>query len=168
MPYDFNSHLWQDKEEKFYSDNQFHPIKQRGPHCVSTVLAMLAGTDPEQFQGVVNTQDPVSWSDSLQKWGMKFAYCPTDVRKLRFYMTELIELNDLFTLSYYTTLDKDVILGEPNEKGWICGSHIVILHRDKILDPATGMTTNAQEHRCNDFHAKRVFRVVPANYQRGL
>lgn len=168
MPYDRNSHLWPDPKERFFSEHEVRVIRQTGPHCVSTSLAILTGAKPEQFQGVVNKQDPISWSDKIKQWGMQFAYCPTDARKLRFYIPELIELDDLFTLSYYTALDGHTILGDPNHNGWVCGSHIVVMHRDKILDPAGGTVTDATEHHCNNCHTKRVFRVVPAGYRRSL
>ncbi|CAF5168391.1 unnamed protein product, partial [Rotaria magnacalcarata] len=35
---------------------------------------------PEDFQGNLNTQDPVSWSAALKPYGMKLAYCPHDAR----------------------------------------------------------------------------------------
>ena len=101
MPYDAISPLWPQSNESFFRDSTFRLIRQSGPHCVSTVLAMLTGTSPETFQGRINTQDPVSWSEALRQWGMKLAYCPADVRKLKYYMKELVALDDLFTLSYY-------------------------------------------------------------------
>ena len=168
MPYDAISPLWPQSNEPFFRDRTFEPIRQSGPHCVSTVLAMLTGTSPETFQGKINTQDPVSWSEALRQWGMKLAYCPADVRKLKYYMKELVALDDLFTLSYYTTNDPSAILGKPDSRGWITGSHIVILHRSKILDPQSGRETEAFEHECNKYHTKRIFRVVPADHSRGL
>jgi len=167
-PYDMNSGLWPTLKECFFREREFRVIRQEGDRCVSTSLAILAGGKPEHFCDVINTQDPVSWSKSLQASGMQFAYCPTDARKLQFYIPELIELDDLFTLSYYTRTDPDTILKDPNDKGWVCGSHIVVMHRDKILDPATGAVTEAKKHHCNNYHTKRVFRVVPAGYQRSL
>jgi len=168
MPYDMSCQLWPNRDESFFQELKLQPVKQTGPHCVSTSLAILTRSTPEQFQGIVNTQDPVSWSNSLKEWGMKLAYCPTDVRKLQYYIPELIELDDLFTLSYYTTLDENTILGDPYHNGWICGSHIVVMHRDKILDPLRGTVTSASVHSCNEHHTKRVFRVVPVDYYRGL
>lgn len=168
MPYDMNSQLWPNLHEVFFRDRELRVIRQTGPHCVSTSLAILTGATPEEFQGTVNTQDPTSWSDKIKEWGIQFAYCPTDARKLRFYLPELLERDDLFTLSYYTTLEADRLLGDPNERGWICGSHIVVMHRDKILDPASGMVVKANDHQCNDYHTKRIFRVVPAGYKRSL
>jgi hypothetical protein len=126
----------------------------------------MTGTDPSEFQGIVNTQDPISWSDKIRDWGMQLAYCPTDARNLRFYIPELIELDDLFTLSYYT--NGNAILGDPNDSGWVCGSHIVVMHRDRILDPATGTVVMASDHDCNEYHTKRIFRVVPTSYHRRL
>jgi hypothetical protein len=99
---------------------------------------------------------------TLQPYGMKLAYCPMDVRKLKFYM------DDLFTLSYYTSLDSEDILGDPDSKGWVTGYHIVILHRDKILDPAAGTAIPARGHYCNNYHTKRIFRIVSSNHIRGL
>jgi len=168
MPYDHHSPLWPDPRENFFRDITVTPIRQHGPHCVSTTLAMLSGATPEDFQGKVNTQDPVSWSESLVPFGRKLAYCSTDVRKMRFYLPELIRLDDLFTLSFYTKLDPDVILGDPDESGWVCGSHIIVMHRDRIYDPATGRAVPADEHRCGAYHTKRIFRVVPADHARGL
>jgi hypothetical protein len=83
-------------------------------------------------------------------------------------MDELVRIDDLFTLSYYSSLDPKEILGEPNDRGWVTGSHIVILHRRAVLDPALGLSTDAFAHPCNDHHTKRVFRVVPADHARGL
>ncbi len=168
MPYDNNSHLWTNNTDVFFRNIKLFPQLQSGPHCVSTSLAILTSRSPEEFQGIVNTQDPLSWSDKIQEWGMKFAYCPTDTRKIKYYIREIIEIDDLFTLSYYTTTDKDEILSDPNENGWITGSHIVVLHRDMIYDPAQGNVVNAIDHHCNNYYTKRIFRVVPLDYRRGL
>lgn len=100
--------------------------------------------------------------------GYETCLLPTDVRKLKHYIKELVALDDLFTLSYYTTLEPDVILGEPDSRGWVTGSHIVILHRDKILDPQSGTETDALKHESNDYHTKRISRVVPVGHPRGL
>lgn len=168
MPFDTKCHLWPNNTEHFFQDAELIPLMQTGPHCVSTVLGILTCNRPQVFQGNINTQDPYSWSIALKKYGMKLAYCPADVRKIKFYMQELMELDDLFTLSYYTSNDKNVVLGDPSDHGWICSSHIVVLHRDKIIDPQTGIENNAKDHGCNNFHTKRIFRVVPLDYGRGL
>ncbi len=168
MAYNYNSCLWNNKKEQFFREREIKPVRQSGPHCVSTSLAILTGEKPEDFQDKINTQDPLSWSDALKNYDMKMAYCPFDARKLKFYIDELIELDDLFTLSYYTTQDSSKILSDPDEKGWVCGSHIVILHRDKIYDPAQGNVSAAKTHKCMKYHTKRIFRVVPDDYKRGL
>lgn len=172
MSYDKASNLWPNKSASFFRSLSINPLLQDGPTCVSTVLAMLSGQTPRFFQGKINTQDPVSWSAALAEFGMKLAYCPTDVRRLKFYLEELKELDDLFTLSYYspnTDLpEKDAILKDPDDKGWICSSHIVILHRDKIIDPQFGKAVEASEHHCGERFTKRIFRVVPVDCARGL
>ena len=161
MPYDLNSTLWPNREDVFFRDHAFIPQRQTGPHCVSTTLAMLTGTSPETFQGTVNTQDPRSWSAALAPWDMQLAYCPTDARKLKFYLEDLLSVDDLFTLSYYTSHSAEEILADPDPSGWVCGSHIVVLHRDKTIDPASGKVTYAWDHACMGFHTKRIFRVTP-------
>ena len=168
MPYNAASSLWSREDKPFFRDRNFRSVRQKGPHCVSTVLCILTGEDPENFQGKINTQDPVSWSEVLGQWGMKLAYCPSDARKLKHYIEELVNFDDLFTLSYYTTLDHDKILGEPDSRGWVTGSHIVVLHRDTILDPASGSEFDVLNHGCIEHHTKRIFRVVPADHARGL
>jgi len=128
---------------------------------------MLTAQTPATFQGKMNTQDRVSWSTALSEFGMKLAYCPTDVRKLRFYLPELLRLDDLFTLSYYSPCDES-ILDDPNDEGWVCGSHIVILHRSQVIDPASGRSVEVNAHHCGDHFTKRIFRVVPVDCPRGL
>jgi hypothetical protein len=84
------------------------------------------------------------------------------------YLDDLLALDDLFTLSYYSPSDPEAICADPNENGWICGSHIVLLHRDQILDPASGVRTSARDHKGRGRFTKRIFRVVPAQHLRGL
>ncbi len=116
----------------------------------------------------MNTQDPASWSEALKPYGMKLAYCPMDARRLKFYLPELLALDDLFTLSYYSPADGSEILKDPNGNGWVCGSHIVLLHRSLIYDPARGDCLEAERHPCGEKFTKRIFRVVPAGHPRGL
>jgi hypothetical protein len=135
---------------------------------VATCLAILSGADPGDFDGKINTQDPVSWSDALAPFGMKLAYVPTDVRKLRFYIEELVGYDDLFVLGFYLAQDPAALLQDPREDGWLCGSHLVVLHRDRILDPLEGTSVPAMDYCGLRCHTKRVFRVVPAGHRRGL
>ena len=167
-PFDAASHLWPATGEAYFRADHFEAQRQIGGRCVSTTLAMLTGQRPEDLHAAINTQDPVSWSLALSAQGMKLAYCPTDARKLRHYMDELVRLDDLFTLSYYTTQDPQHILADPDDAGWVTGSHIVLLHRDTILDPASGRASPAREHQSNGYHTKRIFRVVPVDHPRGL
>lgn len=171
MPYNTSTRLWNGIENHF-SNLQISPILQEEPHCVSTTLSMLTGgVSPIVFQQRINTQDPASWSEALKPFGLKLAYCPHDIRKLKYYQKELLNLNDLFTLSYYTSksfLGFNRILRPPNESGWICGSHILILHKDSIYDPALGLKVPAREHKCWNFYTKRIFRVLPVSHHRGL
>ena len=166
---DRDTPVWAAKEEEHYfRDLVIEPLDQRGPTCVSTCLAMLTGRRPEDFQGNINTQDPVSWSAALQPYGMKLAYFPHDARKFKFYIEELIALDDLFVLSFYTTRNPNQILADPDSTGFVTQSHFILLHRDKIFDSAGYGCTPACEHRCLEHHTKRIFRVLPATHARGL
>jgi hypothetical protein len=169
MPYNSSSSLWPNKTDSFFRHRPITPLEQTGPHCVSTALAMLSGESPERFQGVVNTQDPVSWSEALKQYGLKLAYCPSDLRRIRFYLPELEALNDLFTLSYYTPEDPSELFRDPDpETGWVCGSHIVLMQGAEIIDPAWGTRMPAKNFRHIDRYVKRIFRVVPCGHARSL
>ncbi|MFZ5449635.1 MAG: hypothetical protein ACOZFS_13465 [Thermodesulfobacteriota bacterium] len=172
MDSDFFCNLWPNKKEHFYRDKVIEPFAQSGLTCVCATLGSLTGKGPEYFldlqrEGKLNTQDPVSWSETLKPFGMKLAYLPFDTRKLRFYMDELVSLDDLFLLSYYSGMSLD-ILRDPDENGWVCESHVVILHRDRIIDPQRGESYYALDHWCKGFHTKRLFRVLPLKHPRGL
>lgn len=129
---------------------------------------MLTGREPEVIRPVINTHDPVGWSDYLRGHGMKLAFFPTNCRRPLHYLDDLLTLDDLFTLSYYSPTGLDAICADPNEKGWVCGSHIVLQHRNQILDPATGTSSAAREHQGMNRFTKRIFLVVPSNHPRAL
>lgn len=171
MAFNSNCSLWNVEEGQYFSNWKIDPLKQKGPHCTSTVLSMLTGSNgqtPEYFQERINTQDPVTWSKELIPFGLKLAYCPTDIRKVKYYVDEILKISDLFTVSYYKPKTDNQFLNDPDETGWVCGSHIVICHQDTIIDPATGITMKANVHPFLEFHTKRIFRVVPAEHLRGL
>ena len=167
--------LWRDiSNGPFFRSMVFKHRQQMGPTCVSNVLAMLTNQRPEAFQkpkNDVNTQCPVSWSDSLRPYNMKFAYCSVDCRRLKHYISELRELADLFVVSYYTG-ESDVfperITADPDSHGDIVGSHIVILHTDKIYDSAKYHGDGIDVAEYGEKFVKRIFRVVPLDYHRGL
>lgn len=168
MPFNTTNSLWPSDDGPFFSTLKMTTQKQSGPHCVATVLGMLSHNSPEHFFPIINTQDPVSWSVGLHPSGMKLAYCPVDIRKLKWYASELIAHNDLFILSYYTSLDSSKICADPDEHGWVTGSHVVILHGSTIHDTSKGKSITAVKHPCMEHHTKRIFRVVPFSHSRGL
>ena len=166
---DRDTPLWPANDgEHYFRDLTIQRLSQRGPTCVSNCLAMLTGRRPEDFQGNLNTQDPVSWSAALKPYGMKLAYCPHDARKLKFYIEELIALDDLFALSFYTTYNPEEILGDPDSTGFVTQSHLILLHRDKIYDSGGYRRPAARDHYCLEHHTKRIFRVLPDTHVRGL
>jgi len=168
MLYNYKSFLWQKKDESFYRDLHLNPKLQIGPRCVANTLATITNKSVADFEEKINTQDPASWSIALEKYGMKLAYCPTDVRKMKYYISELLLLDDLFTISYYSPRNPEMIFKDPSENGWICGSHIVVLHRNKIYDSATGLICLAENHDSMNSYIKRIFRVIPLSHSRGL
>jgi len=177
LPFESNkaSKLWNTEKYggPFYRDTiELTCTQQIRKACVSTCLGILTNTDPAQFQHpdgprAVNTQDPVEWSEALKGLGMQLAFLPIDCRRLRYYLPELLELDDLFTISYYTG-DRKQLTSNPDKDGWVCGSHIVVLHRAMIYDPMGTEPVPVHEHHLGDMFCKRLFRVVPAGHTRGL
>lgn len=166
---DRNTPVWPADDKKYYFRHlALEPLCQMGPTCVSNCLATITGNRPEDFQGNINTQDPVSWSAALQPYGMKLAYCPHDMRKLKFYIEELIALDDLFLLSFYSARNPKEILADADSTGYVTQSHLIVLHRDKIYDSAKFRCEAARDHRCVNYHTKRIFRVLPATHARGV
>lgn len=169
MEYDLASSLWSDPTPHHY----FHHLAltqdiQSCANCVATGLSVLTTESPENIRPKINTQDPVSWSQYLQSKGLKLAYCPTDIRRLHYYVEELLRLDDLFTISTYTPLNPNRIAAYPDSNGWVCGSHFVILHRDRVYDSLHPKPIPLASYASSIRFVKRIFRVLPANHPRGL
>ena len=167
MDYNKSCKLWPYGKERYFADKKIKPQRQVGGTCVSTCLGMLTDVEVKEIvtlvgKGKLNTQDPRSWSRWLSHHGMRLAYLPTDCRKLRFYMDELMDTDDLFTLSIYTG-GPDDILKDPDSEDWVSGSHIVLLDGKTIYDPMNGSASLARGHEYGESHTKRIFRVVPAD-----
>ena len=167
MFYKKNNQLWPDKNEQYFSEKNITPICQKRAHCIPTLLAMLTDMQPKYFHKRVNKEDPLSWSKTLEPFDMKLAFCSFDIRKIKFYIDELIEINDLFLLSYYDPIGH-IILYDPDQDGWICGSHVVILYQNTVFDPIYGTVTLLKDHECIEHHTKWIFRVIPKDHKRGL
>jgi hypothetical protein len=167
--FDAHSACWSppEAEPHFRHLRPTHRV-QIGGSCVSTGLSLLTGEEPVAVRAQLNTQDPVSWSRYLQRYGMKLAYCPTDLRRLRHYADELLAHDDLFTISTYSSTNPLDIGAEPDGSGWICGSHFVVLHRDTVYDTRFAHPVALRDYDDLDRYVKRLFRVVPASHARGL
>jgi len=170
MPeFDHSSVLWPARTlEKYFSTLRIEHRIQIGGTCVSTGLSLLTGEAPETVRSEINTQDPVSWSQYLCKHEMKLAYCPTDLRRLKFYIPEMLEIDDLFAIGIYSPDRATVIGRDPDENGWICGSHFILMHRDRIFDTARDAPVNATNYSRLESYVKRIFRVLPLRHSRGL
>lgn len=156
----------------FFDHLELDHIKQIGPTCVPTTLAMLArstGADvkPEDFMSIINSQSPHSWSKALEQYGMQLAYCNNDLRRLEYYIDELVQHDDLFLLCFYS---QDPPF-DPDINGKLCTAHIVTLHKDVIIDTAK---TGSQGKIVANYYprlarqTKRIFRVVPVGHPRCL
>ena len=111
--------------------------KQIGPSCVATTLAMIARATGEEatvasFKEATNSQSPHSRSNALKPNGLQLAYCNHDLRRIEHYIDELVALDDLFLVSFYSVDPPS----DPDENGKLCTAHIVTLHKDTIYDTA--------------------------------
>ncbi|HJM20091.1 MAG TPA: hypothetical protein QF802_06515 [Candidatus Thalassarchaeaceae archaeon] len=169
--------LWDSHEEgepcgPFFHNLDIRHIKQSGPSCVPTTLAMLAkatGADvnPEDFMPLINSQSPHTWSKSLEPYGLQLAYCNQDVRRLEYYIDELVEYDDLFLICFYSKTPPS----DPDVNGKLCTAHIVTLHKGVIID--TAKRGNYSVCKAIDYprlgrETKRIFRVVPKGHPRCL
>lgn len=163
-----NAPLWHGESESFFLDMKIEHQKQSGPSCAPTTLAMIAratGADVsvEDMKEVINTQAPHTWSNALKPYGLQLAYCNSDQRELRYFIDELVELDDLFLLSFYSH-DLPRI---PDSNGKLCTAHVVTLHRDVIFDTAKKSGVfDAKNYPRLDNVTKRIFRVVPLGHER--
>ena len=167
--FDATAALWgrQDNGPYFHKLSIQHR-KQIGGSCVSTGLSLLTNEEPKTIRDQINTQDPVSWSNYLKRFGMKLAYCPTDLRRLRHYKSQLLAINDLFAISTYSSSDPNEITQEPDGNGWVCGSHFVVLHRATVFDTRYDQPILLADYDDCERFVKRLFRVVPTEHERGL
>lgn len=161
-----------EQQGPFFADNELRHLRQSGPTCVPTTLAMLAratGADvgSEDFMPNINSQSPHSWSSALKPYGMQLAYCNFDIRRLEHYIDELVEMDDLFVLCFYS---KNPPYDPEVEGGKLCTAHIVTLHKDTIYDTAkhssSGGVISAHDYARLERQTKRIFRVVPLGYPR--
>ena len=167
--FDLRGKIWSGKSSvRHFQQRKIKHAQQKGGTCVSTGLSLLTGEAPEKINAQINTQDPVTWSNYLLKYGMKLAYCNTDFRRLRHYVRELLDLDDLFVVCTYTPTNPNMIGKEPDESGWVCGSHFTLMHRDVVHDTRFTDSVLIQDYRDLDRYVKRIFRVVPSDNPRGL
>jgi len=160
-------------ENKFFKNLNLKHIQQIGPSCVATTLTMIArstGADVtvDYFKKITNSQSPHTWSEALKPFGMQLAYCNVDLRRIGYYIDELISHDDLFFLSFYSTNPPS----DPDVNGKLCTAHIVTMYRDQIYDTAKsknfGGLVKAQNYSRLERQTKRIFRVVPIGHPRCL
>jgi hypothetical protein len=171
-----NAPLWDppnadEPQGPFFPEVAIEHTKQIGPSCVATTLAMIARTTgadvgPDDFKPITNSQSPHSWSNALKPYGMQLAYCNHDVRRIEHYIGELVELNDLFFLCFYSVNPPS----DPDTNGKLCTAHIVTMHKDTVYDTAkhssAGGVILANDYARLDRQTKRIFRVVPLGHPR--
>ena len=171
-----NAPLWDppnadEPQGPFFPEMAIEHTKQIGPSCVATTLAMIARTtgaevEADDFKTITNSQSPHSWSNALKPYGMQLAYCNHDARRIEHYIDELVELNDLFFLCFYSVNPPS----DPDANGKLCTAHIVTMHNDTIYDTAkhsgSGGVVLANDYTRLERQTKRIFRVVPLGHPR--
>lgn len=171
-----NAPLWDppnadESQGPYFSEMAIEHTKQIGPSCVATTLAMIARTtgadvEADDFKTITNSQSPHSWSNALKPYGMQLAYCNHDARRIEHYIDELVELNDLFFLCFYSVNPPS----DPDGNGKLCKAHIVTMHNDTIYDTAkhigSGGVVHANDYTRLERQTKRIFRVVPLGHPR--
>ena len=171
-----NAPLWDppnadEPQGPFFPEMAIEHTKQIGPSCVATTLAMIARTTgadvgADDFKTITNSQSPHSWSNALKPYGMQLAYCNHDVRRIEHYIDELVELDDLFFLCFYSVNPPS----DPDANGKLCTAHIVTMHNDTIYDTAkqsgSGGVVLANDYTRLERQTKRIFRVVPLGHPR--
>ena len=171
-----NAPLWDppnadEPQGPFFPEMAIEHTKQIGPSCVATTLAMIARTtgadvEADDFKTITNSQSPHSWSNALKPYGMQLAYCNHDARRIEHYIDELVELNDLFFLCFYSVNPPS----DPDANGKLCTAHIVTMHNGTIYDTAkhsgSGGVVLANDYTRLERQTKRIFRVVPLGHPR--
>ena len=171
-----NAPLWDppnadEPQGPFFPEMAIEHTKQIGPSCVATTLAMIARTtgadvEADDFKTITNSQSPHSWSNALKPYGMQLAYCNHDARRIEHYIDELVELNDLFFLCFYSVNPPS----DPDANGKLCTAHIVTMHNDTIYDTAKHSGSSgvvlANDYTRLERQTKRIFRVVPLGHPR--
>ena len=141
----------------FFHGLELQHTKQVGPSCVATTLSMVANatgasTTPEDFKAVTNSQAPHTWSEALKAYGLQLAYCNNDVRRLDYFVDELVAYDDLFFLCFYSEDPPS----DPKPSGKLCTAHIITLHRDTIYDtakfPSSGGVCQAHDYSLSLIH----------------
>ncbi|CAF1404661.1 unnamed protein product [Adineta ricciae] len=81
---------------------------------------------------------------------------------------ELIGLDDLFALNFYTASNPEDIFGNAYHTAFVTQSDLIMLHRDKIYHSTRHQYVPARDHRCVNYHTKYIFQVPSATHDRGL
>jgi hypothetical protein len=74
----------------------------------------------------------------------------------------------LFLVSTYSSTNPLDIGAEPDAKGWVTGSHLVLVHRSRVYDTRHYAPCELDAYVDLDRYVKRIFRVVPLHHPRGL
>ncbi|CAF1582907.1 unnamed protein product [Adineta ricciae] len=81
---------------------------------------------------------------------------------------QLIGLDDLFALNFYTASNPEDIFGNAYHTAFVTQSDLIMLHRDKIYHSTRHQYVPARDHRCVNYHTKYIFQVPSATHDRGL
>ena len=103
------------------------------------------------------------WAPDIDTLAMKtekykLIHCCNDLRKLKFYSSEL--QSGTFVVELYTD-NIEHMLRDPDQDGWNCSSKKIYVQNGYVYDLLTGFKEKI-EHTCYaGFYTKHIFRMIP-------
>ena len=145
--------LWPSREDCFFKDSKLNS-KKLGEISVFKLLATLTDAKQEFFKERMNKYYPIDLFNAFMWLGFRVVPCLTYNPSLKFYIDELIKLNDLFVIIYFT--NKSV------GKGLIRNGRVTVLFRDRLY-LADG-SRSIQMKECPDKQLIGIYRIVPEHH----
>jgi len=152
-------------KEIFFHNKNFVPAQHDSCSAAAAALATICCCNVWDMENRIVPSNPRTWLLALQDFGLNLEYWTTWLCEMRWFMSDLLMVDDLFLLCYYTTVSPDEVMAFESQGMTTECFHIVILHRCAIIDPVLGECESAFLHPCNGMLARWIFRVVPAERQ---
>lgn len=147
-----------DDGTRYYDDLEVLHLKQVVNACVPTSIASVVGEDPSIFYKTMNNCCPISWSKHLKSFGMKLKVQNATFRPFAKLLEDLKKTGYLYLVGVYCGQLRHI--EQHARKGTTCPSHMFVVHKGKVYDPAQSEKIDAAPHYAEHW-VKRLFRVVP-------